>query len=471
MFLPVIMAGGSGTRLWPLSRQLNPKQFLPLVDSDLTMLQATIKRLDGLEHAVPRLICNENHRFLAAEQLRQLGLEEANIILEPVGRNTAPAIALAALQALTEQEDPILLVLAADHLIQDLDAFHKSIAKALVLAEGGKLVTFAITPTRPETGYGYLQMGSPVGEGGFKVNRFVEKPDLQTAQEYLSEGGYFWNSGMFMFRASRYLQELERFQPIIVSVCRDALAGGQQDMHFTRVDASIFVTSPDDSIDYAVMERTSDAVMVPLDAGWSDIGSWSALWEAGEKNSEGNLFKGDVLSENTSGSYIHATHRLVTTVGVKDLIIIETKDAVLVAHKDQVQDVKKIVDQLKSRKRQEHANHREVYRPWGVYDSIDSGERYQVKRITVKPGEKLSVQMHHHRAEHWIVVSGTARVTNGEKTYLVTENQSTYIPIGQIHALENPGMIPLELIEVQSGSYLGEDDIVRFEDIYGRVKG
>ncbi len=471
MFLPVIMAGGSGTRLWPLSRQLNPKQFLPLVDPDLTMLQATIQRLDGLERATPRLICNENHRFLAAEQLRQLGLEEANIILEPVGRNTAPAIALAALQALSEQTDPILLVLAADHLILDVNAFHQSIAKALVLAESGKLVTFAITPTHPETGYGYLQMGAPVGDGGFEVSRFVEKPDLATAQDYLAQGSYFWNSGMFMFRASRYIEELERFQPTIVSVCREALAKGAQDMHFTRVDSAIFSSSPDDSIDYAVMEKTSDAVMVPLNAGWSDIGSWSAIWDSGEKNEHGNLFKGDVLSENTSGSYVHATHRLVTTVGVENLIIVETKDAVLVAHKDHVQDVKKIVDQLKGCKRHEHTNHREVYRPWGVYDSIDNGERYQVKRITVKPGEKLSVQMHHHRAEHWIVVSGTARVTNGEKTYLVTENQSTYIPIGQIHALENPGMIPLELIEVQSGSYLGEDDIVRFEDIYGRVKG
>ncbi|MFA7942786.1 mannose-1-phosphate guanylyltransferase/mannose-6-phosphate isomerase [Pseudomonas brenneri] len=471
MFLPVIMAGGSGTRLWPLSRQLNPKQFLPLVDPDLTMLQATIQRLDGLEHATPRLICNENHRFLAAEQLRQLGLEEANIILEPVGRNTAPAIALAALQALSEQTDPIMLVLAADHLIQDVNAFHQSIAKALVLAESGKLVTFAITPTHPETGYGYLQMGAAVGEGGFEVSRFVEKPDLATAQDYLAQGSYFWNSGMFMFRASRYIQELERFQPKIVSVCREALAKGEQDMHFTRVDSAIFSSSPDDSIDYAVMEKTCDAVMVPLNAGWSDIGSWSAIWDSGEKNEQGNLFKGDVLSENTSGSYVHATHRLVTTVGVENLIIVETKDAVLVAHKDHVQDVKKIVEQLKGCKRHEHTNHREVYRPWGVYDSIDNGERYQVKRITVKPGEKLSVQMHHHRAEHWIVVSGTARVTNGEKTYLVTENQSTYIPIGQIHALENPGMIPLELIEVQSGSYLGEDDIVRFEDIYGRVKG
>lgn len=455
MFLPIIMAGGSGTRLWPLSRQLNPKQFQSLVDPDLTMLQATIQRLDGLEHATPRLICNENHRFLAAEQLRQLGLEEANIILEPVGRNTAPAIALAALQALSEQTDPIMLVLAADHLIQDVNAFHQSIAKALVLAESGKLVTFAITPTHPETGYGYLQMGAAVDEGGFEVSRFVEKPDLATAQDYLAQGSYFWNSGMFMFRASRYIQELERFQPTIVSVCREALAKGAQDMHFTRVDSAIFSSSPDDSIDYAVMEKTSDAVMVPLNAGWSDIGSWSAIWDSGEKNEQGNLFKGDVLSENTSGSYVHATHRLVTTVGVENLIIVETKDAVLVAHKDHVQDVKKIVDQLKGCKRHEHTNHREVYRPWGVYDSIDNGERYQVKRITVKPGEKLSVQMHHHRAEHWIVVSGTARVTNGEKTYLVTENQSTYIPIGQIHALENPGMIPLELIEVQSGSYLG----------------
>lgn len=471
MFLPIIMAGGSGTRLWPLSRQLNPKQFQSLVDPELTMLQATIQRLDGLEHATPRLICNENHRFLAAEQLRQLGLEEANIILEPVGRNTAPAIALAALQALSEQTDPIMLVLAADHLIQDVNAFHQSIAKALVLAESGKLVTFAITPTHPETGYGYLQMGAAVDEGGFEVSRFVEKPDLATAQDYLAQGSYFWNSGMFMFRASRYIQELERFQPTIVSVCREALAKGAQDMHFTRVDSAIFSSSPDDSIDYAVMEKTSDAVMVPLNAGWSDIGSWSAIWDSGEKNEQGNLFKGDVLSENTSGSYVHATHRLVTTVGVENLIIVETKDAVLVAHKDHVQDVKKIVDQLKGCKRHEHTNHREVYRPWGVYDSIDNGERYQVKRITVKPGEKLSVQMHHHRAEHWIVVSGTARVTNGEKTYLVTENQSTYIAIGQIHALENPGMIPLELIEVQSGSYLGEDDIVRFEDVYGRVKG
>ncbi|WP_312938306.1 mannose-1-phosphate guanylyltransferase/mannose-6-phosphate isomerase [Stutzerimonas nitrititolerans] len=477
MLFPVIMAGGSGSRLWPLSRQLNPKQFLALADAQLSMLQATIQRLDGLDVGLPRLICNEQHRFLAAEQLRQLGLEQANILLEPVGRNTAPAIALAALQAIEDAEDPILLVLAADHLIQDVAAFHASIQTALPLAADGKLVTFGIVPTHPETGYGYIEQGASVGEGGYAVNRFVEKPGLATARDYLGCGNYFWNSGMFMFHASRYLQELERFQPAILSACRAALAGGEQDMHFTRVDPDAFAACPDDSIDYAVMEplcnsaegSSADAVMVPLDAGWSDIGSWSALWDVSAKDAEGNVFKGDVLGHNTRNSYVHADSRLVATVGVEDLVIVETKDAVLVAHKDCVQDVKKIVERLKADDRQEHVNNREVYRPWGMYDSIDNGYRYQVKRITVQPGAKLSVQMHHHRAEHWIVVSGTAKVTNGEKTYLVTENQSTYIPIGQVHALENPGVIPLELIEVQSGSYLGEDDIVRFEDLYGRV--
>ncbi len=469
MLFPVIMAGGSGSRLWPLSRQLNPKQFLPLADADLSMLQATIQRLDGLQVGLPRLICNEQHRFLAAEQLRQLGMEQANILLEPVGRNTAPAIALAALQAVEEAENPILLVLAADHLIQDVAAFHASIRTALPLAADGKLVTFGIVPTHPETGYGYIEQGVSVGAGGYAVSRFVEKPDLATARDYLACGNYFWNSGMFMFRASRYLEELERFQPAILAACRAALAGGQQDMHFTRVDAAAFAACPDDSIDYAVMEKTADAAMVPLDAGWSDIGSWSALWDVSAKDAEGNVFKGDVLGQATRNTYVHADSRLVATVGVEDLVIVETKDAVLVAHKDKVQDVKKIVEQLKADGRHEHVNHREVYRPWGMYDSIDNGHRYQVKRITVQPGAKLSVQMHHHRAEHWIVVSGTAKVTNGEKNYLVTENQSTYIPVGQIHALENPGIIPLELIEVQSGSYLGEDDIVRFEDQYGRV--
>lgn len=466
--LPVIMSGGSGSRLWPLSRQLNPKQFLPLAN-DLSMLQVTIQRLNGIDTALPLLICNEQHRFLAAEQLRQLNLEQANILLEPVGRNTAPAIALAALQACSESDDPILLVLAADHLIQDVDAFQTCIQTALPLAQDGKLVTFGIVPTHAETGYGYIEQGIDVGVGGFKVSRFVEKPDLITAQEYLANGSYFWNSGMFMFRASRYLQELEAFRPDILAACRAALAGGSQDMHFTRVDEAAFAACPDDSVDYAVMEKTSDAVMVPLDAGWSDIGSWAALWDVSDKDEQGNVFKGDVLNQRSNNTYVHADSRLVATVGLNDLVIVETKDAVLVAHKDHVQDVKKIVEQLKSGARTEHINHREVYRPWGVYDSVDNGHRYQVKRITVKPGAKLSVQMHHHRAEHWIVVSGTAKVTNGERTYLVCENESTYIPIGQIHALENPGVIPLELIEVQSGSYLGEDDIVRFEDKYGRA--
>ncbi|KQB52589.1 mannose-1-phosphate guanyltransferase [Pseudomonas endophytica] len=472
MLLPIIMAGGSGSRLWPLSRQLNPKQFLPLADANMSMLQATLQRLDGLNAALPRLICNEQHRFLAAEQLRMLGLEKANILLEPIGRNTAPAIALAALQALEahgEAEDPILLVLAADHLIQDVSAFQASIQTALPLAQEGKLVTFGIVPTHAETGYGYIEKGAEAGVGGFRVSRFVEKPDLETAQGYLASGSYFWNSGMFMFRASRYLQELENFRPDILAACRMALAGGTQDMHFTRIDEVAFAACPDDSVDYAVMEKTADAVMVPLDAGWSDIGSWTALWNVSTKDDEGNVFKGDVLNQQTRNTYVHADSRLVATVGLDDLIIVETKDAVLVAHKDRVQDVKKIVEQLKNGSRSEHINHREVYRPWGVYDSVDNGYRYQVKRITVKPGAKLSVQMHHHRAEHWIVVSGTAKVTNGERTYLVCENESTYIPIGQIHALENPGVIPLELIEVQSGSYLGEDDIVRFEDKYGRA--
>ncbi len=469
MILPVIVAGGTGSRLWPLSRQLNPKQFLPLADAEMSMLQATILRLRGLAAATPQLICNEQHRFLAAEQLRQLDMEHASILLEPVGRNTAPAIALAALQACKDGQDPVLLVLAADHLIQDVPAFHASIQAALPLAQDGKLVTFGVVPDRAETGYGYIEKGPAVGTGGFAVNRFVEKPDLATACDYLASGNFFWNSGMFMFQASRYLHELERFHPQILAACRKALEGGTQDMHFTRVDSDVFAACPDDSIDYAVMEKTADAVMVPLDAGWSDIGSWSALWDVSPKDAHGNVFKGDVLSHASQNSYVHADSRLVTLVGVDDLVVVETKDAVLVAHKDKVQDVKKIVEQIKNGSRQEHVNHREVYRPWGMYDSIDNGHRYQVKRITVKPGAKLSVQMHHHRAEHWIVVSGTAKVTNGERTYLVCENESTYIPIGQIHALENPGVINLELIEVQSGSYLGEDDIVRFEDKYGRA--
>ncbi|QOR39075.1 mannose-1-phosphate guanylyltransferase/mannose-6-phosphate isomerase [Billgrantia diversa] len=467
MLTPVIMAGGSGSRLWPLSRQLHPKQFLPLTGK-LTMLQETLQRLAALEHSAPLLIGNEEHRFLIAEQLRQQGFHDARIMLEPEGRNTAPAIALAALQAMAEEPEALLLVLAADHLIQDVHAFHSSVIQAQALAKQGHLVTFGVVPTHPETGYGYIQRGETQGDYGYRVHRFVEKPDRDTAVSYLATGDYYWNSGMFLFQAKSYLEELERFQPAMVEACRAALAGANQDLDFIRLDAEAFKACPEDSIDYAVMERTERASVVPLDAGWSDIGSWSALWEVSKRDEQGNACHGDVLMEDSSDLFIHADHRLVATIGVENLVVVETKDAVLVAHKGRVQEVKRIVERLKSEGRSEHHNHREVYRPWGVYDSIENGHRYQVKRITVKPGAKLSVQMHHHRAEHWVVVSGTAKVTNGEKSYLVKEDESTYIPLGQVHALENPGKIPLELIEVQSGSYLGEDDIVRFNDRYGR---
>lgn len=468
MFLPVIMAGGTGSRLWPLSRKLNPKQFLPLVN-EASLLQAAVERLQGLAHGLPLVICNEEHRFLAAEQLRQAGMERARILLEPEGRNTAPAIALAALEAAARGEDPVLLVLAADHLIEAVSAFHEAVERALLLAEEGELVTFGVVPTHAETGYGYIRRGQARATGCFAVDAFVEKPNLATAETYVAGGDYLWNSGMFMFRASRYLEELQRFAPEIVAVCRAAFEGAEQDLHFTRINREAFAACPEDSIDYAVMEKAERVAVVSLDAGWSDLGSWSALWEVSSKTAAGNACRGDVVLEDTANSLVHADHRLVAAVGVTDMVIVETKDAVLVAHRDRVQDVKKIVSRLQEQGRTEHLNHREVYRPWGVYDSIDQGARYQVKRIMVRPGAKLSVQMHHHRAEHWIVVTGTAKVTTGDRTYLVTENQSTYIPVGEVHALENPGRIPLELIEVQSGSYLGEDDIVRFEDRYGRV--
>jgi len=470
MIHPVIMAGGTGSRLWPLSRQLNPKQFLKLTDGPLSMLQSTVARLDGMEVQKPLLICNEEHRFLAAEQMRQSGYEDSRIILEPCGRNTAPAIALAALQLCenAEGDDPLMLVLAADHLIKDVEAFQKGVAKAVPLANEGKLVTFGIVPQQPETGYGYIHRGGELAADCYSVDGFVEKPDIETAKTYLASGEYLWNSGMFLFSARQYLAELERHRPDILSVCREAMTDTCADLHFIRVNLELFAKCPSESVDYAVMEKTDHAAVVSLDAGWSDIGSWSALWEVSEKDPDGNSLSGDVIAHQTSNTLVRADSRLVATIGVDDLVIIETKDAVLVAHKDKVQDVKAVVEQIRSDGRHEHMNHREVYRPWGIYDSIDNGARYQVKRITVKPGAKLSVQMHHHRAEHWIVVSGTARVTNGEKTYLVTENQSTYIPIGQVHSLENPGVIDLELIEVQSGSYLGEDDIVRYEDRYGR---
>ncbi|APE32102.1 mannose-1-phosphate guanylyltransferase/mannose-6-phosphate isomerase [Halomonas aestuarii] len=467
MITPVIMAGGSGSRLWPLSRQLRPKQFLPLTGED-SMLQETLKRLAPVDHRPPLLICNEEHRFLVAEQVRQQGITDARILLEPEGRNTAPAIALAALHSVEEDPEALLLVLAADHLIRDVAQFHESVDHARVLAEHGQLVTFGVVPTHAETGYGYIQRGESKGDVGFRVKRFVEKPDRITAEGYLATGDYYWNSGMFLFSAQRYLEELEHFQPAMVAACRAALAGASQDLDFTRLDAEAFKACPADSVDYAVMERTEHASVVPLDAGWSDIGSWSALWEVSERDAQGNACQGDVMLHDSHNLLVHSDHRLVATVGVEDLVIVETKDAVLVARKDRVQEVKQIVSRLQAEKRSEQESHREVYRPWGVYDSIDHGERYQVKCITVKPGAKLSVQLHHHRAEHWVVVSGTAKVTIGDNTRLVSENESTYIPIGQIHSLENPGKIPLELIEVQSGSYLGEDDIVRFNDRYGR---
>lgn len=470
MILPVIIAGGAGSRLWPLSRGNCPKQFLSLLGSQ-SMLQQTLKRLVGIQHNSTYVICNEEHRFIAAEQMRQISVINGKIILEPFGRNTAPAIALAALKAVEAGADPILLVLAADHVIKNVEVFHSAIDAAKVYAEHGDMVTFGIVPTHAETGYGYIRRGAEISEQCFRVDRFVEKPDFATAQEYFHSGEYYWNSGMFMFKASRYLSELKAFRPDIYQACADAIHEQIPDLDFIRVNTAAFEVCPDDSIDYAVMEHTKDAVVVPMDAGWSDVGGFAALWEVSAKDADGNAFNGDVKSVDTKNCLVFGGNKLVTTVGVEDLVIVNTKDAVLVAHKDQSQHVKAIVGKLKAEQRSEVTFHREVYRPWGKYDSIDNGDRFQVKRITVKPGAKLSVQMHHHRAEHWIVVSGTAKVTNGDKDILLTENQSTYIPVGVIHALENPGKVDLELIEVQSGSYLGEDDIVRFEDRYGRVEG
>ena len=467
MITPVIMAGGSGSRLWPLSRSLYPKQFLALT-GEQTMLQETLQRLTNLDVNAPLVICNEEHRFIVAEQLRALD-KTGSIILEPVGRNTAPAIALAA-EVTVNDNDPLLLVLAADHVIQSTDAFTEAVNNAIPLAQAGKLVTFGIVPTQAHTGYGYIKRGNSVSDSsGYDVNAFVEKPDSNTAANYLESGEYYWNSGMFLIKASRYLQELQKYRPEILNACKKALEHTTHDNDFVRLDAQAFAACPDESVDYAVMENTTDAVVVPLDAGWNDIGAWSALWEVNEKDEVGNTTFGDTILQETSNSLIHGGERLIATVGLDNIVIVDTKDALLVACKNKVQDVKKIVEKLKAEKRSEFKVHREVYRPWGKYDSIDNGERYQVKRITVNPGEKLSIQMHHHRAEHWIVVSGTASVTNGDKTFLLTENESTYIPIGIVHALENPGKMPLEMIEVQSGSYLGEDDIVRFEDRYGRV--
>ncbi|MBN5050952.1 mannose-1-phosphate guanylyltransferase/mannose-6-phosphate isomerase [Stenotrophomonas maltophilia] len=461
---PVILSGGSGTRLWPLSREAYPKQFLPLA-GELTMLQATWQRVAPIASRGPLVIANEEHRFVAAEQLQQVGAEPAAIILEPVGRNTAPAIAVAALEATRDGADALLLVLPSDHVITDEAAFRAAVQAASSAAEAGKLVTFGIVPTGPETGYGYIKAAD--GQGVRAVERFVEKPDLEIATGYVASGQYYWNSGMFLFKASRYLQELERLQPAMLSACRDAWQSARRDADFTRLDKDAFTAVPSDSIDYAVMEKTADAVVVPLDAGWNDVGSWTALRDVSQQDGDGNAHQGDVIAIDCRNTYAYG-QRLVAMVGLDDVIVVETDDAVLVGKADRMQEVKTVVAKLKADGRSEATWHRKVYRPWGAYDSIDNGERFQVKRITVKPGGTLSLQMHHHRAEHWIVVSGTAEVTRGDEVILLSENQSTYIPLGVTHRLRNPGKLPLELIEVQSGSYLGEDDIVRFEDTYGR---
>jgi mannose-1-phosphate guanylyltransferase/mannose-6-phosphate isomerase len=468
IMIPVILSGGSGTRLWPLSRSHYPKQFLPLVTEN-TMLQETLLRLDGLGNIDnPIVVCNEDHRFMVAEQLRELGVTPQSILLEPVGRNTAPAVAMAALSA--DSPDALLLVLAADHVISDVASFQLSILKAVQLADSGALVTFGIVPTGPETGYGYIQRGDADAAGeSYSVAAFVEKPDLSTATAYIDSGDYYWNSGMFVFRASRYLEELERHNPAMLAACQKAHQNALVSPDFTRLGKEAFAACPADSIDYAVMEKTDSAVVVPLNAGWNDVGSWSALWDVAGKDVNGNAIKGDVLAVDTGNSYLHSENKLVAVVGLSDMVVVETDDAVMVSPRSRAQEVKQIVDLIKAAGRCEYETHRKVYRPWGYYDSIDLGERHQAKRIVVNPGAKLSLQMHHHRAEHWIVVKGTASVTRGEEQMMLSENQSTYIPIGTTHSLENPGVIPLEMVEVQTGSYLGEDDIVRFEDRYGRT--
>ncbi|MDX1598878.1 MAG: mannose-1-phosphate guanylyltransferase/mannose-6-phosphate isomerase [Marinobacter sp.] len=467
--LAVILSGGSGTRLWPLSREAYPKQFLPVVSDD-SLLAETIERGLMLDNSARVMaITNEDHRFVVAAQLHAQASERtAGIILEPTGRNTAPAIALAALAAAEDNPKELLLVMPSDHVLKNLAAFREAVQKGADAARSGKLVTFGIVPSSPHTGYGYIKAGDQ--KNGYQdVAAFVEKPDEATAERYLAEGDYFWNSGMFLFRADRYLQELETHQPQILKACLEAWEQKQADMDFTRVGKAAFESCPDDSIDYAVMEKTRDAVVVQLDAGWSDVGSWSALWEIQPQDEQGNVCRGDVITEDVSGSYIHSEGRLIAVLGVSDHVIVETDDVVLVADRNRVQDVKKLVAKVKAQGRLEHRFHKKVHRPWGTYEGIAMGERFQVKRITVNPGASLSLQKHHHRAEHWVVVKGTATVNRGEETLLLTEDQSTYIPLGVTHRLTNPGVIPLELIEVQTGSYLGEDDIVRFEDTYNRV--
>jgi mannose-1-phosphate guanylyltransferase/mannose-6-phosphate isomerase len=487
---PVVLSGGSGTRLWPLSREQYPKQLLTVI-GDTSMLQATALRIDssvaaeGVTLKKPLVVGNEEYRFITAEQLRSAGIPAETIILEPAGRNTAPALTLAALSARSDGDDPVLVVMPADHVIGDLARFRSALAAAVLLAAQGRVVTFGIVPSGPETGYGYIQRGLPIRSddgaaeafaeaAAHRIARFVEKPDLSTALGYLASGDYFWNSGIFVLRASVWLDCIGRYRADILAACTRAMDASQRDADFLRPERAAFLACPADSIDYAVMERlVADApetgVVLPLDAGWSDVGAWNALLDIGDRDEAGNVLHGDAMVFDTRNTLVRAESRLVACVGLTDIVVVETADAVLVAHRDRVQDVKKVVERLKAAKRPESDAHRKIHRPWGWYDSIDAGDRFQVKRIVVKPGASLSLQMHHHRAEHWVVVTGTARVTRGDEVFLLAENQSTYLPIGTRHRLENPGKLPLEMIEVQSGAYLGEDDIVRFQDTYGRV--
>jgi len=467
MLTPVLLCGGVGSRLWPVSREAYPKQFLALV-GELSMLQQTVARTAGLDCASPIVLCNEEHRFMVAEQLRQRGVEPAAIILEPEGRSTAPALALAAMLAAAENPQSLLLVLPADHVVKDVDVFTQAVETGLAAAADGALTTFGIVPDAPETGYGYLRRGDATAEGVYTLDAFVEKPDAETARRYLDEGTYLWNSGMFLLRADRYLEELRAHAPAIHDACRGAIDAADGDLDFLRPQRDAFLACPADSIDYAVMERTQRGVVVPLDCGWSDVGAWSTLWQVGEPDADGNVTQGDVLLEDCRDSYLRSESRLLAATGVDGLVVVETADAVLVARRDDVQNVKRIVERLKAQGRPEAFVHQRVYRPWGSYETLIEGERFQVKRIVVEPGHRLSLQMHHHRAEHWVVVRGTAEVTCDDRVFLLREDESTYIPLGHRHRLANPGRIPLELIEVQSGSYLGEDDIQRFEDAYGR---
>ncbi|MBW5290001.1 MAG: mannose-6-phosphate isomerase, type 2 [Candidatus Ruthia sp. Asou_11_S2] len=468
--VPVILSGGSGTRLWPLSRKQHPKQYLPLV-SDKSMLQETILRLNGLDNFIdPMIVCNIEHRFLVAQQCREIGIKSPTILLEPVGRNTAPAIAAAALQSIKQSDDVILLVLSADHIIQDIEAFHKAVYVAIQQAQAGKLVTFGIVPTQADTNYGYIKSSEPNINGVYQVEKFVEKPNLKTAQSYLEQDNYFWNSGMFVFQANTLIDELTIYSPDIIKSVNKAVDNATLDFDFIRLDKQAFTDSPSDSIDYTLMEKSNHVVVVPLDARWNDIGSWSALYNVGTKDDNNNVISGDVITKDTINTYINANHHMVATIGVENLIIVDTPDATFVASHDKAQEVKFIVEKLQNSNRHEGGIHRKVFRPWGWFDSIDSGEYFQVKRLYVNPGAKLSLQTHYKRAEHWVVVSGTATVINDKKTFTLNKGESAYIPIGTTHALENRTNKSLEVIEVQSGVYLGEDDIVRFEDMYGRSK-